>query len=359
MRAQKSAVGEGAQDAVALLQGKAKTLAADVAQQVPSASPADIQAALVQAAQALNEAAGKTFAQYTQSSTSNTPVSSTASAQASNVFGVMLQHKAAPETLQQVMEAELGQPPSSLRIRDLASAKELLAELGRPEVDAAFDVVIDGKVRSELKDLSALSQEVGAMPRAVDGRATQEMNNRYAREVTPRVNDLLDLADELDMSVRDFMNAPSTTDAPGLTPKAAQAFKHLQKQLKNPNVTEFHVDVATPDEAEAILRAMQQDHGITLVDTGAMWPRLIKDLVGKDRTFHWDNAFEGRGDPPVDVLKGHYWNPADQTEACYKHATQPHLQLDLGGRREVRIFLPRPKGLRDLDKTQQPKGGRR
>jgi hypothetical protein len=335
-------------------QRQAASLQASVQKAVPGTSDAVAREALALALAAQQEARGAGLGAFT--ATRREPIGELPAGQAFSGLTLLIAHKGGADVVGDVraeLEDALGQSVASLRPSDLASAHELVAELNNPALVAELDKVAIGIVREEVASLSALSQDIGAMPRAPDGRATEALNRRYAAEITPRVDALLDYEETSGRSLRQLLvDAPPQASAT-ISASAKRAIASIDKQLKTGGSRGLEAEVATRDDAEMVLAhfaTKAHDEGAPLLDTGAMWPRLIKDLVGKDKSFHWDDAFEARGDPPVDVLKGHYWDPerdGGQSRAEYHHATRPHLQMDLGGRLEVRVYMPRPGGLQD------------
>jgi hypothetical protein len=345
-------------DPVVLEQQQGASLARDVQSAVPGTTEAVAREALALALAAVSEARGAGLGAFI-ATREQAPADQPAGQQYRGLNLLIAQKLSTPEGEAAVggarrrLEDAIGQSVASLRPSDLAAAHQLVAELDSPAVSAALDKVATGIVRREVEALSTLSQAIGAMPRAADGRATDALNRRYAAEITPRVDALLDYEEVSGRSLRQMLvDAPPAAPAK-ISASARKAIASLDKQLKAPASRGLEAEVATREDAEMVLAHFAQkaaDAGAPLLDTGAMWPRLIKDLVGKDKSFHWDDEFEARGDPPVDVLKGHYWAPdreGGQTKAEYQHATRPHLQMDLGGRLEVRVYMPRPRGLQD------------
>jgi hypothetical protein len=221
-----------------------------------------------------------------------------------------------------VLDAALG---GSTQLSDLTGALELFREMLPPEAYGFVAARAAPAMRLEIAALSSLSDEIMKLPRGVDGRATQRTVDKVEGELLPRITQLRTLASVSGTELHALLAQGAPPDRPAASAGVSKALSSLAAHRKQ-DTREISVHVASRADAEAVLASWLGKE--PLVDTSAMSPTLVKHLLGRARTFHWDDTFGKDG-----IITGHY--PGSD------HGLLPHLQIHTGDGQEVRVFFPK------------------
>ena len=209
-------------------------------------------------------------------------------------------------------------------IPDVHGALELLKETLPPAAFRAVATQVAPLVRDEVIGLGALSDEIMKLPRGVDGRATQRALDKVEGELVPRARALRALCEVAGLELHALL-AQRTEAAPRVSVGVSHALASIAAQRKG-DAREITVHVQTRADAEALLGTWLAREA--LVDTSEMSPTLVKHLLGRARTFHWDDVYGENG-----LITGHY--PGSD------HGLLPHLQIHTADGQEVRVFFPK------------------